>query len=203
MVTLDGKEVQTFVELEALYRSRIPAFGMSSELLFYRSPEQHQKKLTAFARLLQAIDGVEGLSVLEIGCGYGALLDVFSPGPYYLGLDLVPEFVIEARKRYPDRNFQVGDILESVYASFDLCILAGVLSSVPDPTPMLERALQLATYGVVFDVTLHGRLPVDFLDLNRWTVDELLGITAGCGYRQLNLSDSTASWVLCLARRDY
>src|SRR5437899_1011153 len=140
MVTLAGNQIETFHELEALYRARIPELGMSSELLFYKNHEQHQKKLSAFSRLLSGIDKIQELSLLEIGCGYGALLEVFNPGPQYVGLDLVPEFIAEARQRYPERKFLLGNVLENADVSFDLCVLAGVLSSVPEPVPMLEHA---------------------------------------------------------------
>ena len=85
---------------------------------------------------------------------------------------------------------------------FDLCILPGVLSSVPQPAMVLEKSLRQAKLGVLFDITLHGRLHADFADLNRWTLDEVVALTCECGFEHLTLRDQSASWVLCFAHRE-
>lgn len=48
-------------------------------------------------------------SVLEVGCGIGRSASFF-PVSGYLGLDFVPEFVDEAKKRNPTRRFEVYDM---------------------------------------------------------------------------------------------
>lgn len=198
LVLLEGRNIYTFEELEAVYRSRLSTIGMCSEALFYRNGLQHKKKLEFFARFLGQVGRIEEFAVLEIGCGYGALLEHFSPGPRYLGIDLVPEFVAEAKRRFPEREFVVGNLLELENPSFDLSIIAGVLSSVPEPVKMLEAALHASKCGVLFDVTLAERLPREFQDLNRWSVSEVQAIASGCA--ELILCDPGASWVLFFAR---
>ncbi|MGL6095390.1 MAG: class I SAM-dependent methyltransferase [Fimbriiglobus sp.] len=53
-------------------------------------------------------------SVLDVGCGYGRLLDLLGPrfkGRYF-GIDLSPDLVAMARVRWPDRarNFMAADV---------------------------------------------------------------------------------------------
>ena len=54
-----------------------------------------------------------GDKMLDVGCGFGSLVECLSPGAVYLGIDLVPEFIEEARKTYgsiPDVSFDVVDV---------------------------------------------------------------------------------------------
>lgn len=57
-----------------------------------------------FERLLDATDGVEGpLTLLDWGCGYGALVDLLRerrPDARYVGYDLSAPMVEEGRRRY-------------------------------------------------------------------------------------------------------
>lgn len=51
--------------------------------------------------------------VLEIGCGWGYLVPMLPAGVKYLGIDLVPEFIVEAIKSFgdrPDTSFLLGDL---------------------------------------------------------------------------------------------
>lgn len=74
--------------------------------------------------------------VLEIGCGSGKILremeDLGCQAAGLYGLDLVPERVVEARRKYPAYNLTVGDgqHLEFPDAHFHLLILFTVISSV-------------------------------------------------------------------------
>lgn len=58
-----------------------------------------------------------GVSVLDLGCGYGRLLDMLQarygrvpPPGRYLGVDLSPNLVDAARERWPTHWFQAGDL---------------------------------------------------------------------------------------------
>lgn len=51
-------------------------------------------------------------SILDIGCGWGRLLDLLPEGwnEEYLGIDISPDFIKIAREKYPERSFGVGDV---------------------------------------------------------------------------------------------
>jgi SAM-dependent methyltransferase len=57
----------------------------------------------------------EGAKVLDIGCGNGRLLSVLPQNIQYLGIDLCKGLIEEARRRYPERRFIVGDFLTLPY----------------------------------------------------------------------------------------
>lgn len=79
-----------------------------------------------------------GESILDAGCGYGRFLDMFPDWKgQYLGIDFVPEFILEARKRHPRRDFMVVDLLndpipwpgprpDEVVPTWDVGLLIGV-----------------------------------------------------------------------------
>lgn len=54
---------------------------------------------------------IKGRPVVEVGCGYGRLVDAFEPGSY-IGLDCNEEAIRRARVTYPDHTFQLIDRYE-------------------------------------------------------------------------------------------
>lgn len=51
-----------------------------------------------------------GMSVLDVGCGIGELVECLPHGCGYLGLDYCDGFINEARRRYPTMFFECCDI---------------------------------------------------------------------------------------------
>jgi len=49
-------------------------------------------------------------TLLDIGCGPGRITQWFTP-EQYTGMDFVPEFIEEAKKRNPKHTFVIGDLL--------------------------------------------------------------------------------------------
>lgn len=77
-------------------------------------------------------------TVLEVGCNTGDLLATwtrFGGAPDRLhGVDLLPDRIAEARRRYPDLHWHVGNAesLDFPDATFDVVVLATVVSSILD-----------------------------------------------------------------------
>jgi len=70
----------------------------------------------------------ERLSVLELGCGTGDLLNALKP-KRGVGIDFSSEMICIASERYPNMEFRTADIekLEGWGETFDVLILADVL----------------------------------------------------------------------------
>ena len=51
-------------------------------------------------------------SVLDAGCGYGRLLTLLPEdwNGYYMGVDISPDFVGMAKRKYPEKRFVVGNL---------------------------------------------------------------------------------------------
>ena len=81
----------------------------------------------------------EGLSVLELGCGTGDLLQALKPRRG-VGVDFSGEMIGIAKEKYPGLEFRQADIenLENWGETFDVLILADVVGHLQD----IEEALR-------------------------------------------------------------
>lgn len=118
-----------------------------------------------FARYVDRPDALDGLRVLDAGCGAGAFIDVVAPhAREVVGLDL-SEAVDAAFANCGERgnvSIAQADVFEPPLepASFDLVYCIGVLQHTPDP----ERAFaSLARF-----VRPGGRLAVWIYERSRW-----------------------------------
>jgi ubiquinone/menaquinone biosynthesis C-methylase UbiE len=87
---------------------------------------------------------IKDKDVLEIGCGngYGAhLIHAHSPRSY-VGLDVMEEQVLKARKRYPQFTFlmqDATDLSQFADASKDVVIIFGVLHHIPEWRKVIDE----------------------------------------------------------------
>lgn len=82
----------------------------------------------------------EGLSILELGCGTGDLLNILKP-KRGIGIDFSPEMLDIAKKQYPDLEFRQADIeqINGWGETFDILILSDVVGHLVDIEKTLRR----------------------------------------------------------------
>lgn len=113
------------------HRHRIGQFGLDNVRALGWVSERSQA--SRFEAVAQAAD-FNGSSVLDLGCGTGdlkAFLDTRFAGVSYLGIDQVPEFVVQARARYasdPHAAFELGDFGSLMFPRVDHVVACGSLS---------------------------------------------------------------------------
>jgi SAM-dependent methyltransferase len=142
------------------YSSRYQKFGYSPKSLGWDKGKQDVR----FEILTSQYDFSEK-SILDIGCGFGdlnkTLNEKYANNYSYLGVDLVPALVNEARKQYvgDNINFITGDFLDiSFESTFDFVIASGIfnhrLNNVNN-YDLIEaaiiKALSLTNDGLAFD----------------------------------------------------
>lgn len=139
-------------EWEARARSPRADFYIASHP-GWRDPEEWERTARADASfILTALDPerLKRSDVLEVGCGVGRMAKYVAPlCRSYLGVDVSPTYVAEARRRCADRpnaRFEVCDGLSlpaaADGAAFDMAFSAGVLIHVP-------KAVALAWFSAV------------------------------------------------------
>jgi SAM-dependent methyltransferase len=105
-------------------------------------------QLFRFRKLLEIAD-LGGAAVLDLGCGLGEMYPFLHsrfPTARYEGIDIVPEMVAEAGRKYPAVSFRVWDVLETpLDRSYDYVLMSGVFNNaMPEPTDYLERLVARA-----------------------------------------------------------
>lgn len=105
---------------------------------------------------LAEIGDMSGKSVVDVGCGLGHLYQYLNnkyPQIDYTGIDIVPDTIRFAKKKYPGVRFECRDILENPLGEkFDYGILCGVFNNVEAGSD--EFLFQMIT--AVFDVVKIG-----------------------------------------------
>lgn len=104
----------------------------------------------AWARVLVAeyAQPTAGARILEIGCGPGTIVG-YLPRAEYLGFDLSPEYIEQAKKRFPSAQFvceRVSQFSLAKEESFDLVLALGIVHHLDD---IETRQLFQIAYGAL------------------------------------------------------
>jgi 2-polyprenyl-3-methyl-5-hydroxy-6-metoxy-1,4-benzoquinol methylase len=157
---LNEREVTTTSEMMEAYREQINRYGFTPKSLFYSNDEIHAAKISHYASLAHRL--IEGFpKVLDVGCGYGSLVP-FLPTCEYVGIDVIEEFVIEARRRYAGARFEHTS-LHDFKEKCDWVLIPGMMGSVVDPDAVVEDAWSLCRSALI----------VDFINSSKYTGSSL------------------------------
>jgi len=97
--------------------------------------------------IMNSVSSFNDKSIIEFGCGWGSFFDFGFNCKSYYGIDLNENFIKIAKEKYPDRNFEVCDVLSyEGTEKYDLAISSGVAGNRGGPADhpsKLKRYLQL------------------------------------------------------------
>lgn len=126
--------------------------------LGWRTPDSQRLRFEALCH----IGDMSGCKVLDLGCGYGDLkpfLDQRFTDVAYLGIDHMPEFIDEARRRHghlPRTGFVQADILNVVLPQVDYVLASGAMSyrsrNALYPYNLIRQMWEAATRGIAFNL---------------------------------------------------
>lgn len=139
---LPGREMAEEARIRAVYARRrrdIPSgrYALTEPFTLYSTHEREAAMVTLFRKA--GLRSLEGLSILDVGCGRGELLRrfiSFGAAPNLLfGIDLVGEYVEAARNMAPHLQISCGsaDRLPFTDGCFDMVSQSTLLTSVLDP----------------------------------------------------------------------
>lgn len=109
--------------------------------------------------VLSQVCDLNGLSVLEVGCGFGDLgvyLRARNPGVRYSGIDLSARMIEEARRCHPDLEFRCGNVLDlGNEERFDVVLAQGIFYLLRDEAgartqALISKMFSLATKASAF-----------------------------------------------------
>jgi SAM-dependent methyltransferase len=109
--------------------------------------------------------------VLDVGCGYGWLLDAFEGAHSLCGVDIAHHAVDVAAKRKPERFFKQGDLHQPSPFSekFDLILAINIIEHLSDPEAGIRSIRDSAKPGAI--VLVH--MPTISNWLTRWEYSKL------------------------------
>lgn len=145
----------------ARYQERFREHGQTPQSLGWTKGKQDIR----FDVLLSGFQ-LEGLSVLDVGCGFGDLnlaIRERCQSYRYLGVDLVPEFIEKGRATYGSESvgFMLGDLMEvEVPGEYDICIASGIFNSSRQDVEQYDYVKRVL--GRLFEISRVG-VAVDFL----------------------------------------
>lgn len=153
--------------LKSHYREKFLSFGATTKGVDWGDDEYRANsrnyKMLEITKYLKSFNQKEA-SVLDVGCGYGALLEIIQReniNVTYSGIDLVPEMIGYARKRYPATAFFEGDILEFNKKKFDFVVSNGILTQKMMASQremdkyankLIKKMFNLSNLGIVFNL---------------------------------------------------
>jgi len=162
-----------FVDRSAIYRyhrERIQMFGKgTSSALGWKSDENQYARF----EILSQIGDMNGLSVLDVGCGHGDLRDFLGkkyPELRYAGIDQMEEFLDIAIARYahlPDTAFYLGDCWNAELPNMDYVLASGFLAYRNSKTnfifEMIDKLFGSARLGLGFNLLRNVNDPNNLL----------------------------------------
>jgi len=141
---LDPDDVSLVIQR---YQHRIAEHGATFASLNSGSEEKQAMRQRVHASALRG----ERPSILEIGCGLGDFYKHLigqKRDCVYHGYDIVPEYIAECRRAYPQSKFEVRNIFrDGIDGSYDAVVMSQVLNNryqKSDNMQVMQRALDLA-----------------------------------------------------------
>lgn len=124
----DERTKAIFSEIAQYYSHKLALHGESAQGVDWNSEESQQLR---FMQLSKIISATNNFSISDLGCGYGAYLDYLSQNYQdfsYLGVDISPEMIQTATRRYQsqaDSRFIVAGEPEQ---TLDYCVASGIFN---------------------------------------------------------------------------
>ncbi|MBL7036240.1 class I SAM-dependent methyltransferase [Candidatus Microgenomates bacterium] len=167
-----------------LYKKNLKKHGVGPKALLWKSKGAAHQRFREFWKEIDFTDK----KVLDIGCGFGEmgkfLLKRYK-GVDYSGIDIVPEFIKEAKIQVPGGKFEVIDFLnEKIDGSYDVVIASGVLNSNSEGNKIngdnmnyrknaITKMFELTTKTLAFNMLGAHPQPKNDPTSNIWYADSL------------------------------
>jgi SAM-dependent methyltransferase len=128
---MTASEDNTIHRIRKHYLPRMIPGRASYDIVNWAQPDT---QLERFRVLLRAV-GLEGRSLLDVGCGLGCLatfLKDHDVAVEYTGVDLLPEMLARAAEAHPEGRFVQGDIFSDASPlageTFDVVFASGIMN---------------------------------------------------------------------------
>lgn len=120
-------------ELLKYYRDTLQRHGTNPRGVGWPNELETNIRYDRMLRVMDELYGVNHPSLLDVGCGYGGLIDYIQKKKLqvnYTGLDALGDMIEEAAQLHPNENFYQGDLLDMYdrIGTFDYVVCNGILT---------------------------------------------------------------------------
>lgn len=151
---------------------------------------------TRFDVMLGLINEPHPTSILDLGCGVGLFVDHMETKGVsrhfdYLGIDVSAKMITAAKRRHPDKNFEIRDILINPlpFGTVDFVIMNGILTEKRElrfeqmedyAKALIKSAYDSCKHGLAFNV-MSSHVDWQREDLFHWPIDRAVSfLVAEC-----------------------
>ena len=128
-------------QISRTYRNRLAGYGPTAAGVFWRSSSSQIARFDALLGLAHQVSRHQPISIADIGCGYGAMLDFILQQPAYRrtdyqGVDINPAMITACRQRHAAMaaKFLVGKQPSNLV---DFCLFSGTFNLTHGANPDL------------------------------------------------------------------
>lgn len=143
-------------EVASFFRLHLQLHGPNWRGLGWQSQRSQRRRFA----VLSEVGPLANTRVLDIGCGVGDLYHYLRRRRIpvtYTGFDILPEMVAHARRRYPEAQFEVRDVLQGLGPQhFDYVLCSGAFNvnfgrNLMAVQEVLDELLRCCTRGVAIN----------------------------------------------------
>ncbi len=167
-----GKEIKDKTLMMAFGQDKISGLRINTQDWWdmkgkrYLEKDDNRIRKNEFRKISEMV----GPTVLEIGSAFGELSRFMPKEVEYVGLEISPVMVAEARKRFPQGKFMCGDImcdlddtfLTNACFQFDTGIALQVLEHFEDPCAAVAQIRKVVSKQLIFNVPREGLRPCHY-----------------------------------------
>lgn len=151
---MDDKDKEIYIDR---YTERHTRYGYDPRTLGWGGGKEKQDYRFAH---LAAVGEMSSQSILDVGCGFGDLYGYLISNGWngmYLGIDIVPVLIDQAKELWPSAEFKIMDLLTNhIDVHFDYVFASGVFNAKVNNnqehiSTMLKRMYEIANIAVICD----------------------------------------------------
>jgi SAM-dependent methyltransferase len=119
---------ETQKKLNEYFTEKLETFGATAKGVDYNG---EQARLIRFAELVKIIDPTKRFSIIDYGCGYGAMFEYLQEKGWefeYYGVDLIEKMVSAGREKYKDFSNAHFTTEEKELPVADYLVAAGIFN---------------------------------------------------------------------------
>ncbi len=142
-------------EISAFFNKRVEEHGYSPVGCDYHSWDTQQIRFDVMA----AVASLDKRSILDVGCGFGDFISYLDAKNFnnasYRGVDISERMIEEGKRRHPDADLHVANILTSDLEPADVVTANGIFYLLGEDgwqhmQPLVRRLFELSKEAVAF-----------------------------------------------------